>query len=220
MSTHYLIDLYNDSINDVLTAQGSPPMSSVTGNYVVRVEDGVPVRNPTNLADLIIKKYLGLLGTHGLYTQITGDDLLDPIGSVDFTLSTGIFSGLKGAIGIYPLVTGNPTPVLRTTDTTISWGGPGVGPTQAMLVYELFEYVDIDAKDAQFQRSYREVQTDVDVSVEVSFNGGLNWVAAQSLAFFSIPLADRGISLTLRFTRITDISSRGRVFVGSWAVLY
>jgi hypothetical protein len=219
MSTHYLVDLYNDSINDVITAQGSPLTSAVTGNYVVRVEDGVPVRNPTDLADLLTKKYVGLLGTHGLYTQITYDDMLDP-SSVNYTVSTGVFSGLKGAIGIYPLVTGNPTPLLRTTNHSLTWGGPGVGPTQALLVYELFEYVDTDARGAQFQRSYREVDPDVDVSVEVSFNGGSTWISAHDSDFISIPLVDRGTTLTLRFTRTTDISSRGRVFVGSWAVLY
>jgi hypothetical protein len=219
MSTHYLIDLFDDSINDVITAQGTPPTSAVTGNYVVRVDDGVPVRNPTTLADLLSKKYLGLLGTHGLYTQIAYDDMLDPI-SVNYTLSTGIFSGFKGSVGIYPLAAGNPVPALRTINHPIVWVGPGVGPVQALLVYELFEYVDTDVKDDPFQRSYREVTPDADVSVEVSFNSGASFLTVLDSDFFNIPLADRGASLTLRFTRLTDASVRGRVFVGSWAVLY
>ena len=43
MSTHVLVGLFDDQINGVLTTSGTPPMSTITGNYVIRVPDDIPV---------------------------------------------------------------------------------------------------------------------------------------------------------------------------------
>ncbi len=51
MSTHVLVGLFDDQINGVLTTSGTPPMSTITGNYVIRVPDDIPVRNPTSVAE-------------------------------------------------------------------------------------------------------------------------------------------------------------------------
>ena len=129
MSTHYLVSLFDDQINGVLAATGAPPMSTVTGNYVIRVPDDVPVKNPTNVADLLNKKYTGILGTHGLFTQIAYDDMLDSLG-VNLGASDGITTGDKGVVGIYP-TNGAWTPVFQTTPMGVVWGGPPPGPPQA-----------------------------------------------------------------------------------------
>jgi len=218
MSTHYLVSLFDNQINGVIVPSAAPPMSTTTGNYVVRVPDDVPVKNPTNLADLLTKKYAGILGTHGLFTQIAYDDMLDSLGT-NFVLSRGITAGDKGVIGIYPTNAGW-IPLYQSTPLGVVWGGAPPGPPQALVTYELFEYVDTDDKNLTYVRKYREVPVDVDVLVEVSFNGGATFVPTTDKALVSIPLAARGVSIVLRFTRTTSIASRGRVLIGSWAVLF
>lgn len=219
MSSHYLVDLFDDTLNGVATPQQAPLETFVTGSYVIRVEDDTIVRNPVDLADLLTKKYAGLLGTQGLFTQITYDSLLDA-SNIDVAVSTGIFTGLKGHIGLYPVDSVNPTPVLRTDPHGITWTGPGAGPPQAMVLYELFTYVDSDPLDGPYQRVYRELPADVDVGVELSFDGGSTFLAVEHGSMANIPTPSRGTQLVLRFTRLTDVTSVARVFLGSWAVLY
>lgn len=221
MSSHYLVSQFDNAINGVVTASGSPPSSTVTGNYVIRVADDVSVKNPTNLADLLTKKYAGILGSHGLFTQIVYDDMLDGLG-VDAAASTGVSMGDNGTVGLYPTSTGIAphVPLLQTSPMAISWGGPGVGPSQALLTYELFEFVDTNDKALPYVRQYREVAPDADVSAQVSFNGGVSFISATDKALISIALALRGTSVVVRFTRTSNISVRGRVLLGSWAVLF
>jgi hypothetical protein len=219
VSTHYLIDLFNDDINDVVTPQTFPPSTLITGNYVVRVADDVAVRNPSSLLDLIDKKYQAILGTHGLFTQITYDNLFDAT-NVNLASSRGIFTGLKGHVGLYPADMTNPVPVLQMDPYGITWGGPGVGPSQALVTYEVFTYVDEDPANAAFQRHYQELPPDVDVSVEISFDGGATFLPVQDKALVSVPISSRGTQLLLRFTRLSHVDSVARVLIGSWAVLY
>lgn len=221
MSTHYLVSQFDNQINGVIAANGAPPTSTITGNYVVRVPDDVPVRNPTGLTDLLNKKYAGILGTHGLFTQIVYDDMLDSLG-VDTGLSLGMTLGDRSVVGVYPT---NPSyggnqPQLQTTPMGIVWGGPPPGPPQALLTYELFEYVDTDDKGQVYVRQYREIPADLDLSVQVSFNGGANFIPTTDKALISVPIPFRGTSVVLRFTRTTDIVAHGRVLIGSWAVLF
>lgn len=221
MSSHYLVSHFDNAINGVVTASGSPPASTATGNYIIRVADDVSVKNPTNLADLLTKKYASILGTHGLFTQIVYDDMLDGSG-VDAASSTGVLMGDRGTVGLYPTSTGIAphVPLLQTAPASITWGGPGVGPPQSLLTYELFEFVDTDDKALPYVRQYREVTPDVDVTAQVSFNGGVSYISTTDKALITVPLGLRGTSVVLRFTRATNISARGRVLLGSWAVLF
>jgi hypothetical protein len=218
MSTHYLISHFNDEINDVVGASGSPPQTLSTGNYVVRVPDDVSVQNPTNLADLITKKYASVLGSSGLFTQVIYDDMLDGTG-VNTGASTGVFLGKNGSVGLYPKH-GAQTPLIQTTPYNITWGGPGAGPVQAILSYELFDFVDTDPMTSVYTRSYREVATDVDVTAQISFNGGTDYFSTSDKALLSIPGGSTGTQVIIRFTRTTDINVRGRVYLGSWSVLF
>jgi len=227
MSTHYLISHFDDQINGVVAATGVNPQTDITGNYVVRIPDDVSVKNPTSLANLLTKKYQGILGTYGSFTQVVYDTMLDATG-VDNTselLTTGVTLGDKGTIGLYHTSLSNPTPhtpMLTTTPEAIIWGGAPPGPAQALLTYELFTYVDTDDKDSAYVRSYKELTPDVDVSVEVSFNGGSSFVATTDKALISVPIPSRGTSVVLRFTRLTAHGGGvpDRVLIGSWAVLF
>jgi hypothetical protein len=220
MSTHFLVNMFTDQINSVVTPPPCPPTSQVVGSYVVRVPDEVPVRNPTGLPDLITKKYAGILGTHGLFTQIVYDDMLDALGVDNTGPSTGVTLGDKGVVGLYPTNAAPQIPVLQTTPMGIVWGGPPPGPSQALVTYELFEYVDTDNKGLVYARQYREVTPDIDVSCQVSFNNGATFISTTDKALVTIPLAGRGTQIVLKFTRLTSIATRGRVLLGSWAVLF
>lgn len=218
MSTHYLISPFNGEINDVVVTPLVATDTLITGNYVVRVPDDVPVSNPTNLADLLTKKYAGTLGVHGLFTQIAYDDMLDGTG-VSTGPSAGVTAGDGGSVSIYP-VNGAFTPVFQSTALPITWGGGGSGPSQVMVTYELFEFVDTDDKTAAYQRVYREVTPDSDVTLAISFDNGANFITTVDKAITNIPLVAQGTQVVFRLTRTSNISVRGRVYLGSWAVLF
>ncbi len=213
---HYLISLYNQEILNVASPQGSPLATPVVGASVVRTTAETTVVNPVDLSDLLSQKYAAMLVSHGgLASRITYDAMRDP-DNIDFSNSVGIVSGYQGVNGLYPTAPGIPDPVLQTTSYSLT----GPVASQATLVYELFEYLDTDSKSDRYLRVYSEITPDIDVSAELSFNGGSTWTPALSEALVPISLADRGSQLVVRFTRTTDLTNHGRIFVGSWAVLY
>jgi hypothetical protein len=227
MSTHYLVSHFDNQINGVVAATGVNPQTTITGNYVVRIPDDVSVKNPTGLADLLTKKYAGILGTYGSFTQVLYDDMLDATGVDTVTLgaTTGATLGEKGTIGLYHTnlaATPAHTPQLTTTPQAIIWGGAPPGPAQALLTYELFTYADTDDKDEAYVRAYKELTPDLDVSVEISFNGGFSFVSTTDKALISVPIPARGSVVVLRFTRLTahGVGVPNRVLIGSWALLF
>ena len=212
MSTHYLINLHTDKIADVVSTQDSPPETVVTGHYVVRVSDDIVVKEPASLVDLLTKKYAGTLGAFGLFTQIAYDDMLAATG-VDLVASHGVILGDKGFVGVYPLGT------LQASVTPFTWGGPGVGPSQAIVVFEIFEYIDLDPLSGAFVRSYREIDADSGVlDCSLSFDGGLTFIPVVDKTLVSIPSSAQGADLVVKFGH-TGVPY-GRVFLGSWSVLF
>ena len=217
MSTNYLVSHYNDKISDVVAAAVSTPFL-ITGNYVLRVPDDVSAQG-VDVLTLTNSKYTGILGNNSLFTQVVWDDMFDGAG-VNTTVSTGVTLGKNGAVSLYPAHGGH-IPILQTTPMGIIWGGPGPGPSQAMVVYELFDYVDVDDKAVPYQRSYRELGTgSSDVTVQVSFNGGVNFTNVVNNAILTLPGVVQGTSVVLKFTRVSDSTTYERIFVGSWAVLF
>lgn len=220
MSSHYLIDLFSDTITEKVLPQGTPARSVVTGNYVIRVPNDVVVREPTGRDDLIAQKYAGLLSNYTDFTQVAYDEMIDGSG-VDLANSHGVTSGSRGMVSIYPTNAGyGAAPVLQTAPLSITWGGGGGGPSQTLITYELFEYVDVDEKGAPYIRMYREVPTDADVAVSVSFNGGADFNPIVDRVLVGIAGPERGTSIVLKFVRSTNIAARGRLFLGSWAALF
>jgi hypothetical protein len=219
VSTYYLVDLSTNQINDVVSSTSSSPSVLITGNYVVKVESNIPIENPVDLSDLLTKKYLGILGSHGLFTQISYDDMLDP-SNIDFTNSRGVITGYNGVNGLYAKPPSGAVPILQTTSHSITWGGSGLGPSEAILEYEVFTYLDVDQVGNPLNRYYQELSTDLDLSVDISFNGGLNFFSTTNKALVTIPSYARGDQIVVKFTRETDVTSIPRVFIGSWSVLY
>ena len=209
MSAHYLVDLFanpfaNASILDVRNPPTGQSLSN--GVLVVRVPDGVRVQRPVDYTDLVTQKYAGLLGFYAGFTRIAFDDLIDVL-SVNTATSSKVLLGDRSSIALYP------AGVLETVSTPLS----GAAATQAILLWETYEYTDADDKNDRFQRTYSEVPSDPsNITCQVSFNGGLTFNAITDGATLNIPLLDQGTNLVVRFTN----ASLSKLFLGSWALIY
>lgn len=214
MDTYYLIDLFDDSISSV---ENPATSQLLVGKYAIRIPAGINITPPTNLSSLISKKYQAILGYFGYFSNIAFDDMLDSSG-VDTSGgsgTTGVILGDKGHVGFYPQSTINP--VLVTVTNVLPWSGPGAGPSQIVLDYELFAYQDVDGKASRYSRSVVEKVPDTDATCQISFDGGVTYTLATNKAITNIALADQGVNMVLKFTRS---AGAGRVYLGSWAVLY
>lgn len=211
MSTHYLVDIFGNpvsasGINDVRLALNGE--TEAGGSFVVRVAEGVPVRDPVNLGDLLTKKYQGMLGQYaGIATRITYDDLLDSA-SVDTTApGTGGKFGQRGTVSLYP------GGLMQSTVVALT----GPAPAQATVTWEAFEWVDTDSSTGRFRRTYKEVTADLVTTCEVSFDNGLNFYATTDGGFLNIPPPHQGTNFVIRITNSTPSAVVG---IGSWAVIY
>lgn len=212
MSTFYLLSVFNDQINDVVSPPSSPGSTVVTGNYVVRVADDVVVKNPVSVSDLVTQKYASILSSHGLFTQIIFDDMLDAT-EINAANSSGVVLGVKGMNSVFD------AGVLETSPLSITWGGGGAGPAQAIMTYEVFQYTDSDLTAGPYSRTYTEVTPGTSpFTVQISFNGGSTFQACSDKNLLNITIPSQGTSLILRFTHTG--TPRGRYFLGSWAIVF
>lgn len=207
---HYLIDLFSSPLNSSPVVDVSEPsngQSLITGTFVVRVPEFVPITTPlpSTLGNLITKKYAGLLSFFAGFSNIVYDDLLDDTG-IDFTASPEGTFGQRGSLGI---VAGSTlqsvaTPLLTTPDS-------------AVFTWEVFTYIDSDPKAGKFSRTYNELATTgATTTAEISFNGGGTYSPVVDGAAISIPPADQGNSLVVRITN----ASAAKLYIGSWALIY
>ncbi len=212
MGTLYLVNLFDDQINDVLYSSGDE--LPITGSYVLRVPDDVTVRSPVDAADILTQKYASILAHTGLFGQVLYDDMLDATG-INLVTSTGLSHGDKGMVSLYD------SGVLTSTSSSFVWAGAGAGPTNVLMTWEIFQYVDVDDANAPYVRNYKEISTSPatsPITVEVSFNNGGNWYPVIDKILTTIPTLSQGTDLVVRFTHGGTPS--GRFFVGSWAVLF
>jgi hypothetical protein len=210
-AVHYLVDLYDSplssaKINDVIAA--TTGTSEINGNLVVRVPGDVSVQNPADLADLLTQKYAGLLAAYAGFTEIVWDDLLDPL-HVDLT-----YAGYSGKSGDRSTVAINPGAQFQST---LISPVPGVAPSQAVVTWESFKYVDDNPRDGRLIRWYCGLFSDDVSACEVSFNGGISFYGVTDGGVVNIPLASQGTDFIIR---ITNTSADEVLHLGSWAVLY
>jgi len=211
MSTHYLVDIFGNpisasGINDVRLSENGE--TEAGGSFIVRVGEGIPVRDPTNLGDLLTKKYQGILGQYaGLATRITYDDLLDSTDINTAAVGTAGKFGDRGTVSLYP---GG-----LMESVAVSLTGPA--PAQATIVWEANEWLDTDSTTGRFQRTYKEATTDLVTTCEVSFNNGVNFYPATDGGFLNIPPPHQGTNFVIRITNSTPGTVIG---LGSWAVIY
>jgi hypothetical protein len=211
MGVHYLVDLYGNPVSTAKVIDVRTPsngQSLLNGTFLVRVPDGVQVQKPTDLTDLLTKKYAGLLSFYAGFTRIAFDDLLDAT-SIDTVAATtaGALLGERSSIALLP------AGAFQTVTIPLT---PGT-PTVAVVTWETFQVTDSDSKTDRFQRTYAEVSsTPMNVTCSVSFNGGATFNSTLDGAILNIPLSGQGTSFVLRLTN----ASANRLGIGSWAVIY
>jgi hypothetical protein len=213
MSAHYLIDLYGNPLGsarilDVRNPSNDQSLSN--GSFVVRVPDGVQVVNPTDLTDLLTKKYVGLLAFYTGFTRISFDDLTDASGvNTAPGTSSALTTGLRGSVGLYPTAGARVQSVVTPLTPA--------QPTVCVVTFETFRYTSTDDKNDRYQRTYEEIASSPSsITCSVSFNGGATFLPTTEGAVLNIPLADQGTNFVIRLTNV----SGQRLFLGSWAVIY
>lgn len=210
MSAHYLIDLFTSPVTsapivDVSEAVGG--QSTIDGTFVVRVPDSVGIAQPlpSDLGNLITRKYAGILAFYAGFGNIVYDDFLDATG-VDFTTTPHGTFGARGSVGI------DAGTSLQSTSVPL-----GSTPTAAVLNWEVFTYVDSDPKTGRFSRKYNEVPTtNTNTTAQVSFDGGLTFITATDGGVVNIPLVSQGSDLVVRITNATG----AKLYIGGWSLTY
>jgi len=209
MGTIYLIDAHNPTladseINDTIPLESGDTLPLI-GSFPINVPFGTPVDgNPTDLNDLITKKYTGLLAYYPGFTYIDYEDCLDATGW-DTSLYKGYTLGERLTTSIYDTGTLQSNPVTLT----------GAAPSEVIITWEVFQLTMANPKDGLLVREYQEVDA-TNFQAQVSFNGGSTWVTLPDGVLFSVPPADQGTSFIMSLTTATS----GRFWLGGWAVLY
>lgn len=217
MSQHYLIDLFGNPItnaNIIDVRQPEDLQSLLNGTFIIRVPSGVQVINPLNVTDLLNQKYAGLLAENATFTRVTYDDLLDAT-HVDPSSGPGIFgqrsliSLAPGGVFSSPINAGAGTPLATSP-------GPNP-PPQALITWEVFSISEVDPVTGQLQRTYTELASVPSyLTCEVTFNGGVTYIATNDSAVINIPTPDQGTAFIIQLTNV----SQERLYIGSWAVVY
>lgn len=208
--SHYLIDLFSPVLasSEILSVNDNPNGESpLQGNFVVRVPNGVRVQDPTNLGDLLTKKYAGLLTSYAGFTQIAYDDLLDTTGlDLTATGTDGMF-GYRGAIKL------NPHGIVQSMIVTLA----GAAPAQAVVTWETYEVTLSDIESGPITRTYVERPSDPSyVTCEVTFDNGATWFSVLDGVVFNIAPALQGTSFKIRLRNTTMTP----LHIGSWALCY
>lgn len=209
MSQHYLIDLFGNPVSTARIIDVRDPTNLQTmmnGSFIIRVPSGVQVVNPVNVTDLLTQKYQGLLAENAGMTRVTFDDLLD--GShLDPTASQLGFFGQRGTISL------SAGGLLQSVSTPLT----GSAPTQALVTWEVFSVSDSDPSTDRLQRTYTELaSTPSQLTCSVSFDGGVTFNTTTDSTILNIPLTSQGTSFIIRLTNVTS----GRLYIGSWAIVY
>ena len=205
MGAHYLVDQFYSPVGSSTLIDVRNPdngESFVNGTFVVRVPDGVSVKNPIDLTDLTTKKYAGILSFYAGFTVIVFDDFLDATG-VDTVNSSDVLLGERVTTGLQP------GGVLQSPTVPLSGA-----PTVAVITWETFTHTDSDDKQQRFERTYVESDPD-DYTCEVSFDNGANFNVTTDSAVLNIPVPEQGTNFIVRFT-----NTAGKSFLGSWSLIF
>ncbi len=207
MATHYLLDAFTTPITSsriIDVREPSNGQSVINGTFVVRIPDGVSVQKPTSFSDLITKKYAGLLAFY-TFTHVTFDDLVDSTGANTGSSIKSQF-GSRSSIAVFPSGTfQSTTAVLAST------------PAEAIITWETYSLTDSDDKSSRETRTYTEVPSSPsNITCQVSFDGGVTYNATTDGAVLTIPGASQGPNFIIKLTN----ASTGKLYLGSWAVIY
>lgn len=216
MPTIYMIDAHNSvlgssKINDTVNIPaGYTETRSMRGSFPVSVPFDVPIDgNPTDLNDLITKKYAATLSLYPGYSNILFDEQTDSDGWVTPTGLRGLAIGSRQTT--YMLA--NRSSFLTSNSVTLV-----STPSVAIFRWEAFEMLYTDASGLTSTRLYREASP-ASWNVSVTLNGASTWIPVTSGVPFNVSLANQGTSFQVRFNR-ASIATPAKVFLGSWALIY
>lgn len=211
MGTLYLIDAHNpvllsSKINDVANVMEGNT-HALRGSFPVNVPFDIPIDGaPTDLNDLITKKYLGILAIYPGFHHILFDEQVDSLdwdnpGGSSYTLGSRQNNSVRGKSSdyLYSL-----TQTLATT------------PTTAVFRYEFFQYIESDPSSGQYTRKYQDITNASDIVIDVTFNGGNSFLTATNGALLNIPIGDQGNQFSLQVHRTAGTPA----YIGSWAIVY
>jgi hypothetical protein len=222
MGTIYLVDAHStvlgtSRIRDTVNLQSGS--LNLRGSFPVNVPFDVPVDGvPSDLTDLVSKKYTGLLSLYPGYTTILYDEQIDGIGwdeATSITLGNGIggfFIGERQTTGVVPV--GSSSDGLLATDLHVLTSTP----TSCVVRYEAFRYGLTDPISGVAARTYQET-IDSNFQVYVTFNNDPDpsaWLLVTNGAMLTIPLVNQGNQFRLSlFNETTQ-----KTWLGSWALIY
>jgi hypothetical protein len=206
MSIHYLIDAHTNPVadSDINEVRREPPSgeSPLMGNFIVRIPEGMPLEGePTDLSDLLVKKYAAVLDFYPGFANIAYDDMLDSSG---ITPSPGNILGSRSSISANPVKT--------LTSVPVALGGT---PVEAIITWEAFSIIPVSPIDNLMQVIYKEEDAN-GFACTVSFNNGASYSVITDGGLFNIPPADQGSNFIIKLLN----SAGQRLRLGSWAVIY
>jgi hypothetical protein len=210
MPTLYMINAHNSTlasseINDTVNlANGFTESRALRGSFAIGVPFDIGLQSvPTDLTDLITKKYAGMLAAYPGYENILFDEQIDANGW-SFPPATGSARCTVGERQNTSLSTGG---TIESATTAL-----GSTPAAVIVRWEAFVYGYSDTVG----RTYTEADPAL-FNVFVSFNNGSTWNNVTNRIFYSIPLADQGSNFKIRFQRNAGAT---KVHLGSWAIVY
>jgi hypothetical protein len=178
-----------------------------TGSLTSRVYDFAPVP-PTVpfFSGLFSEKSAALLRAFPAFTDITGEDFSLPPFGVNTTDSISAKAGYNEV-----------SVAVNGQYVSNSYTLPYI-PTQAMLVWDAYTYIEAHPPGGDYTKKYLEVSdTDPNLRVEVDFLGVLPSFIVTNRTPFVIP-APPGDQFVVRFSNIGFFPENVRV--GSWFLLY
>lgn len=211
MALVYLVDTFTSEIKDVVRHDPDVPLN-LNGCFSVHVPSWLPVKDPTDLADLLGKKEAALKEYFG-YDKIVFDPLMD---TSNFTLSgAGRFG--KGRFTLAPLSMGTTWGHETTQEFTLSYA-----PSQALVYCETVrERVEFDGR--MFKHYEEPGFTPVDESAELGHVEitDTSWMypfqgTSHRGQSFAIPVDKRGDKVRVNFVN----GSGSPLTIKTWAFLY
>lgn len=208
----YLID-FNNRIVEKRSAISVGQSIDVTGQYPIQTPVPLDQLNPpSSVGGLLTSKFEKIAASYGFFTNYVYDDMQTSL-KIDTGFSFGLTLSPRTGVGIQPPIAGS-TILLSTAQPL------GITPSQAVLLYEPFFYVDTDPRVGRYQRMFvlpASNDPEVALTAELSFDNGATYTTFVPGQITNIPLANQGTDLKVRFTRS---SGTRRLFIGSWTVLY
>jgi len=214
MPTLYLVNAHNNvllssEINDTVNlAAGYSESRSLRGSFAVSLPFDIPLDGvPSDLNDLITKKYAGMLALYPGYQNILFDEQIDASDWL-FPPTAGTAICSVGERQNTSVTTGGTLESVAAALATV--------PQIVIVRWEAFVYGYDDVTGTQPSRTYTEVDPSV-FDVTVSFNGGATWESVINGMLFSVPLGSQGSSFKIRIQRN---GGPLRAQLGSWALIY